>query len=112
MGVVRALAKETRSNTSISAFSSKGCVWHGTPSAKSVCNGEELLRQIQHLKVNNEADQGRSLTEVCRISMRTRDLLDRMLQWLDSAMAEFHVQASHVGRVTEDEFIRVLRKHT
>jgi len=87
----------------------KRCVWDATPSVKSVCQGEDLVKCIQHLKINNEAEKGLSLTEVCRISMRTRELLARQLQWLDSAMAELHVQAETAGCVTRAEFVSVLR---
>merc|ERR1711904_169692 len=67
-----------------------------------------------HLKVNKEAEKGLSLTEVCRISMRTRNLLSGRLRWLDSAMAELHLQAgnSRTGRIMEEEFISVLRPFT
>jgi hypothetical protein len=90
----------------------KACVWDATPNETSICKSEDLLKHIHHLKVNNEAEKGLSLTEVCRISMRTRDLLARQLQWLDSAMAELHVQAKTTGRVTKEEFVGVLRTFT
>jgi len=77
-----------------------------------MCNGEDLLKHIHHIKVYNESEKGLSLTDVCRISMRTRDLLDRSVQWLDSAMAELHLQAKTAGRVTDEEFINVLRPFT
>jgi len=95
------------------AHGQKGCVWDAMPSNKSLCKGEDLQRHIHHLKVSTEAAKGLSLTDVCRISMRTRDLLAHRLQWSEiSAMAELHLQAKTKGQVTEDEFVSVLRPFT
>jgi len=90
----------------------KGCIWDATRNEKSLCKGEDLLKHIHHIKVNNEAEKGLSLTEVCRISMRTREFLAESLQWLDSAMAHLQLRASSLGRVTEQEFIEILRPFT
>jgi len=92
----------------------KGCVWDATRNEKSLCKGQDLLKHIHHIKVNNEAEKGLSLTEVCRISMRTREFLAESLQWLDSAMAKLQLKATALGRVnalggvTEQEFVEIL----
>jgi hypothetical protein len=90
----------------------KGCVWDASRNAKSLCTGEDLLKHIHHIKVNSESEKGLSLTEVCRISMRTRDFLARSLQWLDSAMAHLQLKANALGRVTESEFVEILGPFT
>lgn len=95
-----------------SSSAQKGCVWDPSRSEKSVCRGEDLLKHIHHIKVNNEAEKGLSLTEVCRISMRTRDFLAHSLQWLDPAMAQLQLTADASGRVTDEEFVEILRPFT
>lgn len=95
-----------------SAPAQKGCVWDATRNEKSLCKGQDLLKHIHHIKINHEAEKGLSLTEVCRISMRTREFLADSLQWLDSAMAHLQLRANSLGRVTEQEFIEILRPFT
>eukprot|EP00746_Dinoflagellata_sp_MGD_P125838 gnl/MRDRNA2_/MRDRNA2_60715_c0_seq1.p1 gnl/MRDRNA2_/MRDRNA2_60715_c0~~gnl/MRDRNA2_/MRDRNA2_60715_c0_seq1.p1 ORF type:complete len:373 (-),score=94.29 gnl/MRDRNA2_/MRDRNA2_60715_c0_seq1:205-1323(-) len=92
--------------------SQKGCVWDAARNEKSICKGQDLLKHIHHIKVNNESEKGLSLTEVCRISMRTREFLAESLQWLDSAMAQLQLGANASGRVTRQEFVEILNPFT